>query len=1048
VPADSATPINVSFESALSRPPSLIFTPLNQESSHDTSLVDEEDPPKTQYNLNQDFNDIFKEPSFVKSLNAVEGTTGATKIVRELVGSGPCREPVKFEEIPHHVSFLIRYECHRIARKASMSPRQFFIESTRRCKTETPAHPAFWDAAKDICKRASPTHTLLSSDKSSIAAWDSAKDNFTTNSDKSIMLSGALAWSSSSHEGLFNLELKPLQLEKSCRFERRFGGDRLLCLTIPDLARDIPQHLKLGPEDVLFAVSQWLGCYPLHIAGRQWRAFYIENVDRKRNSAALAGFKVFLFAVNGVDFSSKVPTNSRLGGSSSDSRMGISLESFIDWYMPIKANIGSKDQKFFQRLKLGLSRSYSTIVLNQDEFVDLQDRESWKTTMNDGCARISRKLAKAVSDQLGLDRTPSVFQGRISGAKGLWMVEDDVNLYPDASKQRGFWIEVTTSSQLKVLPHPKDRPADAEHRTFEVLAWSKSLKIAVLTKQLIAILHHGGVKKELLESRLRANTHGYYTDLLEAKQDPRLLRAWTQQHKNTVRDKTITMLGSLPNDRAEQINFLLESGFSADDNEVIVSRIRRCLTGYLDEYVDRLHLRIDMSTTAWCVPDPYGILEDGEIQLNFSEPWVCSNGQPLMTLSGRNCLVYRSPAYLPSDAQRVRGVFRPELEHLQNVAIFSTKGRTPLASKLSGGDYDGDKVWVCFDQELVDSFKNTPVALKPPTEAECGLINISRRLIEIFTTSETKASEIDGFLTECFHFNLQTPMLGQCSNQHEMVAYHKPRGLAEPGALTLAALVGYLVDAPKQGYALTEQAWNTIRNKTSGRNQLTRPAYKDSDATKGNPKNIVDYLKFVVATDEKNQILTRFHKDWSEGPLYDMTLSAPYNNAVTVYKTNGSEKDKVEKADKQAGWNIIEKLKKDIDAIKLRFSADLARYRDDDQKFEDVVWEMFQQLQSVEPLRDADHELCRRFDYERGEQFSNWSRLRASCFYYRWAKGVSPWYTAGTDLARIKAESKGPISFMTGSMHQIMKPDGKLVTRVAQRAKEDEEYLSFEQLDD
>lgn len=930
-----------------------------------------------------------------------------------------------------------------------MSPRQFFNEALKRCKSETPQHPAFWDAAKAICKNAVPAQTLPTSDKSSPAAWDSARGNFTIDSNKSVMLSGALVWADAPGKGVFDLTLKPLQLDKSCRFERRFGGDRLLCLTIPDLARDIPPHLKLKADDALSAVSQWLGCHTHHIAGRHWRAFYVENVERKRNSAAPASFKVFLFAVDGTDFLQFPSPPGPLGGASSDTRTAVTLKAFLDWYMPIESNIGSKDQKFFQRQKLGLSRSSPTVVLSQDEFVDLADDPSWPTTMNDGCARMSRKLAKEISNRLGLEHTPSVFQGRISGAKGLWMVENDTGLYQDASKQRGFWIEVTSSSQLKVLPHPKDRSnVDPEHRTFEVLAWSKVLKVAGMTKQLIAILHHGGVKKELLETRLRANTHGYYAELLKAKKDARLLRVWTRQHENCDREKGITMLGSFPNDRAEQINFLLESGFSPDDNDVIVSRIRSCLASYLDDYVDRLNLRIDMSTTVWCVPDPYGILEDGEIQLNFSEPWVCSDGQPLTTLWELECLVYRSPGYLPSDAQRVRGVFRPELAHLLDVAIFSTKGRTPLASKLSGGDYDGDKVWVCFDQELVSSFHNTPVALNPTTEAECGLMNKSRKLAEVFTPSDPKSSEIDDFLTEGFRFNLQAPMLGQCSNQHEMVAYHRPLGLADPGALKLAALVGFLVDAPKQGYVLTEQAWGSVRNETSGKFQLTRPAYKSPDATKWNPKNIVDYLKFVVATDEKEQILSQFHKDWSEGSGYDMTLSAPYKNAVKRYKTDGGEEDKSRKAEKQVGWNILEQLKKDIDSIKLRFRSDLARYKDEGEKFENLVSTMYEELQSVEPLQDQDHELCRRFDCQRGEQHSDWSRLRASCFYYRWDKGLSPWYAAGTDLAKIKADSKGPVSFMTASMHQIMKPDGKLVTRVAQRAREDDGDASFEQLDD
>ena len=930
-----------------------------------------------------------------------------------------------------------------------MSPRQFFKEVSKSCKSETPGYAAFWNAANAVCKSAEPSQKLLATEKSSSAAWDSAKGNFTSDSNKSVMLGGALTWADAPGKGLFELKLKPLQLEKSCRFERRFGGDRFLSLTIPELGRAIPQNLKIGAENTHSAISHWLGCHAHYIAGRYWRAFYVENVERKQNSNAPASFKVFLFAVSGVDISPPPSVDHVLGGSGNNRRTAVSLKDFIDWYMPIASNIESKDKKFFQRLKLGLSRSHPTVILDQDEFVDLEDDPSWPVTMNDGCARMSRKLANEISKRLGLDHTPSAFQGRVSGGKGLWIVENDTDLYPNASKRRGFWIEVSSSSQLKILPHPKDRHnADAEHRTFEVLAWSKSPKVGVMTKQLIPILHHGGVNKELLEKKLRGNVHDYYTELLDAKKDTRLLRLWVQKNENIDRDGGVNMLGSFPKKRADQLNLLLESGFSPDDNEIIVSRIRTCLVGYLDDYVDRLHLRIDMSTSVWCVPDPYGILEDGEVQLNFSEPWICQDGRPLTTLWGLDCLVYRSPGYLPSDAQRVKGVFHPELAHLLNVAIFPVKGRLPLASKLSGGDYDGDKVWVCFDQSIVKSFKNTPVALKPPSEAECGLVNNSRPLAEIFTLNKPKSSEVDDFLKECFSFNLQTPMLGQCSNQHEMVAYHKPLGHADPGALKLAALVGYLVDASKQGHFLSEQSWNSVRSKTSGKTQLNMPAYKSDEATNPNLNNIVDYLKFVVAMDEKDKILSQFQKDWNAMPNYDATLSAPYNKAMVKYQSDKTARDQSTEIDKRVGRSILQKLKEDVDSIKARFQTELARYKDLDDRYENIVWAMYEQLQAIEPRRDHDHEICRRFDDERDELFSSWSRLRASCFYYRWNKGTSPWYAVGSDLAKIKIDSKGAMRFMTASMYQIMKPDSRLVKRLAQRALEDEGDALYDQVDD
>jgi len=41
---------------------------------------------------------------------------------------------------------------------------------------------------------------------------------------------------------------------------------------------------------------------------------------------------------------------------------------------------------------------------------------------------------------------------------------------------------------------------------------------------------------------------------------------------------------------------------------------------------------------------------------------------------------------------KVKVVFHPKLKHLVDVVVFPTRGTFPLAGKLQGGDYDGDKV--------------------------------------------------------------------------------------------------------------------------------------------------------------------------------------------------------------------------------------------------------------------------------------------------------------------------------------------------------------------
>lgn len=55
-------------------------------------------------------------------------------------------------------------------------------------------------------------------------------------------------------------------------------------------------------------------------------------------------------------------------------------------------------------------------------------------------------------------------------------------------------------------------------------------------------------------------------------------------------------------------------------------------------------------------------------------------------------IVTRNPCGLKSDVQKVKAIDCPALRMYTDLIIFSVKGDTSLASKLGGGDYDGDLV--------------------------------------------------------------------------------------------------------------------------------------------------------------------------------------------------------------------------------------------------------------------------------------------------------------------------------------------------------------------
>eukprot|EP00121_Abeoforma_whisleri_P007468 Awhi_evm1s6821 len=98
------------------------------------------------------------------------------------------------------------------------------------------------------------------------------------------------------------------------------------------------------------------------------------------------------------------------------------------------------------------------------------------------------------------------------------------------------------------------------------------------------------------------------------------------------------------------------------------------------------------------VPDPTGTLQEGEMYLRLENFDIGSR----IDLFGLNLVCLRNPCYLASDVQKYKNVNYLELHHLSNVCVFpaSSKLEYSQASLLSGGDYDGDYVFVTWNQDI------------------------------------------------------------------------------------------------------------------------------------------------------------------------------------------------------------------------------------------------------------------------------------------------------------------------------------------------------------
>jgi RNA-dependent RNA polymerase len=152
--------------------------------------------------------------------------------------------------------------------------------------------------------------------------------------------------------------------------------------------------------------------------------------------------------------------------------------------------------------------------------------------------------------------------------------------------------------------------------------------------------------------------------------------------------------------------------------------------------------------------------------------------------------VTRNPCVHPGDIRMLNCVDKPELRHLNNVCVFSSKGERPTCNMMSGGDLDGDVYFVTWDKELLSYIK--PESIKEPADYS------KSELIK-----EKPASEE---LPDYFTFFLQRDVLGTVSNLWlrlcDMLGKDGP---CDERAMRLSHMCSVAVDFAKHGECVSKK---------------------------------------------------------------------------------------------------------------------------------------------------------------------------------------------------------------------------------------------------
>ncbi|KAK0501884.1 RNA-dependent RNA polymerase, partial [Armillaria luteobubalina] len=162
------------------------------------------------------------------------------------------------------------------------------------------------------------------------------------------------------------------------------------------------------------------------------------------------------------------------------------------------------------------------------------------------------------------------------------------------------------------------------------------------------------------------------------------------------------------------------------------------------------------------------------------------------------CTISRSPVVHPGDIQQVIGV-KPRddmfcaFSHIRNAVVLPSAGERSLASKLGGGDLDGDIYDVVPNPDLMP-----PVIDEAASYESAGTY---QALDEDGDPRECDVNDIADFIVEY----INSDVLGLLSDRLLVIAGAPNKGIYDKDCKQLAALcaqVGKAVDYPKQGVAV------------------------------------------------------------------------------------------------------------------------------------------------------------------------------------------------------------------------------------------------------
>ncbi|KZT43218.1 hypothetical protein SISSUDRAFT_1116585 [Sistotremastrum suecicum HHB10207 ss-3] len=274
-------------------------------------------------------------------------------------------------------------------------------------------------------------------------------------------------------------------------------------------------------------------------------------------------------------------------------------------------------------------------------------------------------------------------------------------------------------------------------------------------------------------------------------------------------------ISGLPREPSEAILGMVEAGFHPQKSDFLYDQLRIFMKWVVETYVKEYHLPVKESAEAFIVPDPFGILDPGEIYFYSSHGYV--DGLQLKThIIKGPVLVGRNPTRVGSDIRKFTAIdrkdgyptFLQQYTEYKDVIILSVKGPRSPASYLSGGDYDGDTAYIHWRRDLVDPFHDAPLLVPPSGFLGLNFESTIERVSDwLDRTAVLNPTQRMHMTTEAIGLSFRDRTVGQYSQMHDGAVY--AFGYNHRETVRLAFMFNTCLDGIKTGLRVKKEVYET-----------------------------------------------------------------------------------------------------------------------------------------------------------------------------------------------------------------------------------------------